>query len=276
MSYTHLTMGERKRVYDFLCTGSSSNNIAKELGRDKGTISREINRNSDSYGYLYHRDAHEAAKKRRIDKVQTKIGKDSKLKDFIIKKLGERLSPKMIAVQWGKENPGEKISKDTIYAFIYGEEGSAKKLYKLLVRAKKKRGLTPKTRKSKIKEAVSIHSRPEEINERSGPGHYEGDLIFNKGSMSKNILTMIDRYTRENFMVRNESKHTDVVIGSLIKYMKEKNINIKSVTFDNGSEFAGHKKLNELGIKTYFCDPGSPYQKGSIENLDSNPKRIIF
>jgi len=275
MEYTHLTMGERYRIFEAKCQRKTQGIIAKELGRSKSSISRELGRNSDSWGYLYAREAHERAKDRRHRKKLTKIEQDPALKAYIIEKLQEKFSPQMIAITWCKENPEKKISKESIYKFVYGDVGNKLELSKLLVRAKKKRGLRCKARKTKIKAAISIHERPQEINERKEAGHYEGDLIFNEGSMSQNILTLTDRLTRESIMIFNESKHTGVVLGNLIKHIKKTGLLIKSITFDNGSEFAGHAELNKINIKTYFCDPGKPYQKGSVENLNGVIRRYL-
>ncbi len=275
MKYTHLQRGERCRIFEARCQKKSYGRIAKEIGRDKSAVWREVKRNSDKIGYLYPHQADELTQKRRHNRCVKKINQDSSLKAFVIKHLKNRLSPKMIAAQWCKENPGKKISKSPIYDFVYSQEGHEMGLYKLLVRAKKKRGIIQKSKKPMIKNRVSIHERPQEINGRNSPGDFEGDLIFNKGSMSQNVLTLIDRVTREAVMIHNKSKHTDVVLGRLTEYIKAEKITINSITFDNGSEFAGHEQLNKLGIKTYFCDPGKPYQKGSIENLNGVVRRYL-
>lgn len=123
MKYAHLTMGERVRIFEAKKQGKSQGIIAKELGRSKSSISRELGRNSDSWGYLYPRDAHEHTKLRRHGKRLTKIERNPALKTFIIEKLQERFSPQMIAMTWRKENPGQKISKEPIYQFVYSAEG---------------------------------------------------------------------------------------------------------------------------------------------------------
>lgn len=274
MKYSHLGRGERCKIFQAKCQKKSLGSIAREIGRHKSTISREIVRNSDEVGYLYPHEADKLARKRR-SKKGLKIDSDPGLKAFIIERLQERFSPNMIAAQWRRNNPGKKISKETIYTFVYSEEGLEKELPKLLVRAKKKRGITYKASRPGIKNAVSIHNRPQQINERQKPGDYEGDLIFNEGSMSKNILTLVDRVTRESIMIHNESKHTSVVLGNLIKFIKRTGTVIHSITFDNGTEFAGHMELSKIGIKTYFCDPGKPYQKGSIENFNGIVRRYL-
>ena len=174
-----------------------------------------------------------------------------------------------------------KITAEAIYQWIYRQEydfdeaGVKIDLRKCLIRARKKRGLKRKAVKSKIKERVSIHARPVTINQRIEFGHYEGDLIFNSGSQSMNILTLTERTTRYTIMIRNDNKRSETVIDALSNYVKKTGVNIKSITFDNGSEFTEHLKLKAIGIETYFCDPGSPWQKGTCENLNGVSRRYL-
>ena len=130
-----------------------------------------------------------------------------------------------------------------------------------LVRARKKRGLKRKSSNSKMKDRMSITMRPDSINKRIERGHYEGDLIFNKGSQSKNVLTLVERTTRKAILIKNDNKCSSTVIDALVRYIRRTGIEIKSITFDNGSEFTEHSKLQVFGIKVYFCDPGAPWQK---------------
>ena len=114
-----------------------------------------------------------------------------------------------------------------------------------------------------------------DINMRKEPGHFECDLIFNSGSQSQNICTLIDRVTRKTYLIFNRNKSTTTVMNSLISRIKSEKIDVKSITFDNGTEFADHERLNKLGIDTYFCDPHSPWQKGAIENLNGILRRFV-
>ena len=148
-------------------------------------------------------------------------------------------------------------------------------LKNLLLRSRKKRGLKRKISYSKMKNRVSIHERPEEINTRLEYGHFEGDLFYNSGSQSKNALTLIERYTRFTIIIINENKRTETVIDALINYILTYKLFIRSLTFDNGSEFTDFHKLIAMGIKVYFCDPGSPWQKGSIENVNGVIRRYM-
>jgi IS30 family transposase len=276
MEYTHLTRAERNKIYESQCNKWPQGMVAANLGRSRSTVSRELFRNSDQVGYLYPHQADELARGRRQRKCGLKIDKDNKLKQFIIDNLLKRLSPKMISALWKKENPGKKICAETIYKWAYcSDDGKRLNLKKLLVRKKSNRGSKRKPKQPKIKNAVSIHKRPDEINKRQKPGDFECDLFFNKGSQSQNVCNIVDRVTRKSIMIFNKSKHSVVVLGSLMKYIKENGIYVNSITFDNGSEFADHEKLNVLGIKTYFCDPGSPWQKGSIENNNGVARRYL-
>lgn len=271
--FIQLSYHERRQIYSGICSGASQREIAKKLDRSPSTISREIRRNCDKSGYLYAGEAHEKAQKRKhINKP--KINKDAALKEYIIEGLLKHWSPLSIAARWKMET-GKSISKEAIYQWIYSVNGESLKLKRLLVRRRKKRGMNRKIKKQKIKNRVSIHNRPKNINERVEMGHFEGDLIFNKGSQSQNILTLVERVSRAAILVKNDNKKSETVIDALINKIKTLNILILSITFDNGTEFADHHKLNELGIKTYFCDPGAPWQKGSIENVNGVLRRYI-
>ena len=273
--FSQLSYHERVRIYNGLCQGKTQKTIAEMIGRQPSTISREIRRNSDHIGYCYAGEADQMAQNRR-NKNEPKISRNGELQRYLIEKIKKGWSPRAIAGRWSLEND-RKISPEAIYQWIYGKEGEALGLKKLLVRAHKKRGLRRKKPKvSKIKNRVSIHVRPEAINQRLEPGHFEGDLIFNIGSQSENVCTMIDRVTRQSILIKNKTKHTKLVVDAIIEHIKAAGISVKTMTFDNGSEFAEHERLKaELGIDTYFCDPGSPWQKGGIENLNGVSRRYF-
>ena len=272
--FEQLSYHERTKIYNGICGGLSQEEIAFSIGRPKSTVSREIRRNSDHVGYLYPRDAHELAKGRR-NKNQRKLDKSKELQKYVVSKLKERWSPGTIAGSLKIKN-GLSITKEAIYSWIYTDENpKSAELKKLLIRARKRRGLKRRSSQSKIKDRISVHARPDSINDRSEVGHYECDLIFNNESQSKNICTLVERVTRNAILIRNENKRTDTVIGSLIEYIKANKRVFKSITFDNGSEFSEHVKLREMGIDTYFCDPGAPWQKGGIENLNGLLRRYL-
>jgi IS30 family transposase len=272
-SFKQLSYHEREKIYRGLCDRRTNKEIAQMLDRPESTISREIRRNSDRIGYLWPIDATKKAEKRR-HKNKPKIINNKGLMDYIITKLHDRWSPNAIANSWNKTND-VTISKEAIYQWIYTKDAEVLKLRKLLVRAHKRRGFKRKPSGSKIKNRVSIHVRPYNINQRLEAGHYECDLMFNSGNQSKNICTFIERITRKAFLIYNENKSTQTVIDALIKRISDEGLVVKSITFDNGTEFADHSRLNELGISTYFCDPGKPWQKGGIENLNGILRRFL-
>ena len=162
---------------------------------------------------------------------------------------------------------------EAIYTFVYSNEGMALGLYKHLIKARPKRGSLcgRKVRKEMIKDRVSIHDRPERINQRSEVGHLEGDLTFLKGNKSMKVGVVVDRKTRFSQLILNQSKQTTVVMKGLFNKLAATlpESMRKSITFDNGLEFARHTLLKRcLGMDTYFCDQSSPWHKGQVEQMN--------
>ena len=261
--YIQLKERDRIRIYECLKRGLSVDEIAQEIGRHKSTIYRELQRNGDEIGYLYPREAHEQTKKRKA-RHGSKINRNPDLKDYVIEQILLGRAPVVIAGRWNKNHPNKRICSESIYQFAYHSKNIDLELWKHFPKAKKKRGLMRKKRKSgsPILHRVSIHHRPLEIENREKFGHYEADLMFNKGSQSVNTLTIIERKSRMVFLVKHNSKHSTPIIKSIEKQIGNAAL---SCTFDNGTEFSDHWKM---GIPTYFCDPGSPWQKGSVENMN--------
>ena len=277
--FSQLSYTERQKIYTGLYEGKSQQEIAALIGRHKSTISRELSRNGDHIGYLYPGKAHEMALGRRNKNIP-KLEKNKELLEFVVQCLKRKWSPNAAAGSWSKDNPEMPITDEAIYQWIYRDpyhyDGEAWiDLRKLLLRRRKNRGMRRKEPRSTIKNRVSIHERPEIISQNTEIGHYEGDLIFNSGSQSANVLTLIDRKTKHTVLIKNHNKRSTTVIGALMQRINRSALAIKSITFDNGSEFAEHSRLNYVGIKTYFCDPGSPWQKGRIENLNGVARRFL-
>jgi IS30 family transposase len=192
----------------------------------------------------------------------SKIERNSTLREYVINMLKIGWSPELVAGCWNTEHPDQTICTEAIYQYIYKPKHKKLELWKLLNKRKKKRGLVRKTRsKETIQGRVSIHNRPEEINARKEFGHYEGDLFFNKGSMSANVLVAQERVSRRVILIKQDSKHSTPTANALKEAIGS---HAKSCTFDNGTEFAEHLAL---AILTFFCDPYSPWQKGSVENV---------
>jgi IS30 family transposase len=272
--YTQITLQERVKIFNGLCAGMSRGSIAANLGRDRSSIGREISRNSDRNGYLYPQRAQERTDKRKA-KHGYMVNRIPGLKEYVVAKLYEYWSPIAIAGRWSLENPSQSITKESLYAWIYSKEGRMLGLPKLLPRGKPKRGYV-RARKSKapIPFRVSIKKRPESINQRQELGHVEADLMFNRGSQSANVLTMVDRKSRFVGLVKNESKKSKIVIDGIIDWSEKHGVN--SVTCDNGTEFSEHVQITDkLSIPVYFCAPGAPWQKGAVENMNKMLRRFL-
>lgn len=133
----------------------------------------------------------------------------------------------------------------------------------------------------KVAEQHLLNNRPNSINDRSEFGHYEGDLTFFKGNGSGNLSVLVERKSKKVFLIKNNSKRTDLVMPNIISKVKSTGATVKSITFDNGSEFRRFRSLELMGVSTYFCNPGSPWEKGQVERTNAVlhkfiPKRSNF
>jgi len=278
-SYNQLNLKEREELYKKLQTGIVKTEIARQIGRDKSTIYRELARNKDScdLGYLPDRANDMAAKRKssHAKKLDSEIG----LKNIVIDKLKLGWAPEAISGRMKLEDTPFKVCKETIYQFVYSNEGSCLNLYKYLPWQRIKRGVIfgRKPRRGVIPEATSIHERPQNINERKSFGHFEADLTFCRGEQSANIGVMVDRKSRFSLMVKNESKKANLVMKNMFNKLAElPHSKRKSATFDRGSEFVRHQLLRKhMNMKTYFCDPHSPWQKGQVEKTNALLHRYI-
>jgi IS30 family transposase len=207
------------------------------------------------------------AEERGHQKAQ-KLYKREYLKNYISERLARGWSPEQIAGRLKIEHSGVcVISHETIYKFIYSEEGKQNKLYQYL--RKKKRFRKPQiSRKNRgiIPNRVSISERPKEVEGRKTFGHWEGDLMF--GCKQKdNLITLRERKSRYIIAIKNANKKAEETAKKIIKNLKKLKEYILSLTLDNGREFSEHEAIKKaLSISTYFCEPYKSYQKGSVEN----------
>ena len=271
--YTQLKKNERVRIFEGVKRKEKIGEIASAIGRAKSTISRELKRNSDAFGYVYPEEGQARANQRKA-RHGSKVLRIKGLLEYIKEKFKSYWSPIAIAGRWSKEHPDTPITPEKIYAFIYSKEGKKLGLYKQLPRKKISRGIGRKTTKKQepVPGKISIFARPESINSRKEPGHFEADLFFNKGSMSSNVLNLVERKSRILFLVKNHSKESTHMAAIINQHLQPY---ARSVTFDNGSEFAAHHLLQKQGINTYFCTPHSPWQKGSVENANGLLRRFL-
>jgi IS30 family transposase len=271
-----LALSEREEISRGIAAGRSLRWIAASLQRAPSTISREVKRNGGRRQYRAAK-ADQAAWDRAHRPKTCKLAENRKLALIVAEKLQLEWSPDQIA-GWLKstyaDDENYQVSHETIYKtlFIQARGALKKELIQYLRRPRAMRRSRHHTQKTsdhgRISNAVSISERPAEAEDRAVPGHWEGDLLC--GSNNSQIATLVERHTRLVMLVRVPSKDTKTVIDALIKQAHKLPRELyKSLTWDRGKEVADHQRFSlDTGIKVYFCDPQSPWQRGSNENTN--------
>ena len=271
-----LTLSEREHISRGIVAGDSIRSIAMSLRRAPSTVSREIKRNGGRRRYRACR-ADQAAWERAKRPKPCKLVINRALARFVAKKLRALWSPEQIA-GWSKcaypHDEGYQVSHETIYKslFIQARGALKKELLQHLRRTRSMRRSRYKHAKDsgqgQITHTVSIRERPASVEDRAVPGHWEGDLII--GSNNSQIATLVERHTRYVMLAKVNGKDSETVINALIKQAHKLPRELyKSLTWDRGSEMANHQRFTlATDIKVYFCDPQSPWQRGSNENTN--------
>ena len=275
-SNSALNLSEREEISRGVVEGRSIRSIASSLKRAPSTVSREIRRNGGSEGYRANR-ADQAAWDRALRPKVCKLVRNRSLAHRVAIKLRQNWSPEQIA-GWLKhtypDDEANQVSHETIYRslFIQARGALKKGLMEHLRRARGMRRSRHHTQKTpihgQINDAVSISERPAAAEDRAVPGHWEGDLLF--GSNNSQIATLVERRTRYVMLAKVASKDTQTVVDALIKHAQKLPQELyRSLTWDRGKEMADHKRFTlATDIKVYFCDPQSPWQRGSNENTN--------
>ena len=276
----HFTTKERVSLANYLRIGFTYRKISKLIGKAISSISVEINRNGGLKRYKYYEaDTRAMLKKYQRKKRRKKLDFSLFLKKYVIGKLRDELSPEQISGELRVMAKGKSIiSHETIYQFIYSEEGAELGLWKhLRHRAKykypKRRSWSKRNgrRGPTIPNRVSIHSRPSRIDKKEEFGHWEADLmVFPK---NPNVLAVfVERKTKQTYSFVNNDKSAAQMKRALHAFIEQAGLeNVKSITFDNGLENVCHEEVrNEYGnvFDTYFCDPYCSWQKGLVENTN--------
>ncbi len=269
-----LSVEEREEISRELATGQSIRSIAALLMRSPSTISREINKNGGTARYRAA-VADKAAWKRAKRPKQCVLAKNSRLRRLVTRKLSEDWSPEQIS-GWLKltypDNESLRVSHETIYKSLFIQtRGLFKKEMRNHLRTKRKFRHSKKLKvmsRGGIVNGVSIRQRPASIEDRAVPGHWEGDLI--RGSKNSHIATVVERQTRFTVLVKVEGKDTKTVISALSEQMgKLPKLLKQSLTWDRGTELAAHAEFSiATNMDVYFCDPSSPWQRGTNENTN--------
>jgi len=271
-----LSLTEREEISRAVVAGQSMRLIAASLGRSPSTISREIKRNGGTAEYRANR-ADQAAWDRACRPKVCKLVRNRVLAHLVASKLRLEWAPEQIAGWLKRTYPDDEacqVSHETIYRSLFIQtRGALKK--ELLAHLRRTRGTrrsrhyTQKTDiHGRITDAVSISERPAAVEDRAVPGHWEGDLLF--GSKNSQIATLVERHSRYLMLTRIANKDSETVVNALIKHARKLPQELyKSLTWDRGSEMAGHKRFTlATDIQIYLCDPRSPWQRGSNENTN--------
>ena len=278
VSARYLSLPEREKIADLRSQGTSMQAIGRALGRSVGTISREIKRNSHPVlGYQPY-GAHRTATAARARPKDSKLAAAGDLRDYVTDKLRIRWSPEQISKLLIKDFPDDeqmRVSHETIYQALYFQaRGGLKREVKEALRTgrtRRKKQKSPEERTSRFRDPmINISERPAEVQDRAIPGHWEGDLITGAHNQSA-IATLVERTTRYVMLVHLPVDHTaESVRDGLIKTMATLPAHLRgSLTWDQGVEMAKHKAFSiATDMDVYFCDPASPWQRGSNENTN--------
>jgi IS30 family transposase len=271
-----LTLVEREEISRGLESRLSLRYIARQLQRSPSTISREVKRNGgcDVYRAVY---SDQAAWDRAHRPKPCKLACNRPLCRTISQKLQMNWSPEQIAGWLKREYPQgdhNRVSHETIYRSLFVQaRGVLKKELMQYLRSKRtiRRSRYASLKRDglgQIKDAVSIRQRPASVEDRAVPGHWEGDLIV--GSRNSYIATLVERHSRYVMLVKVANKDTESVVSALIKRSQKLPRELyKSLTWDRGKELADHKRFTmTTDIAVYFCDPQSPWQRGTNENTN--------
>lgn len=271
-----LTLPEREEISRGLATGMGPRHIAGRLGRSPSTVSREVARNGGQSRYRAT-EADKDAWGRALRPKRCRLAIHRRLRQMVATKLALDWSPEQIAGWLEQRYPGDKtmrVSHETIYRSLFIQARGVLKRQLLghlrsrrMMRRSQKATTTGQPR-GQIVDAVSIRERPAEIEDRAMPGHWEGDLL--SGARNTHIATLVERQSRFTLLVKVAGKDTVSVVKALSKQVRRLPAELRqSMTWDRGTELANHKDFTiATDVKVYFCDPQSPWQRGTNENTN--------
>jgi IS30 family transposase len=270
-----LKMAEREEISRGLVSGESVRSIARRLARSPSTVSREVARHGGRAGYRANHANYEAS----VSALRPKpcrLALNGRLRKVVASKLALEWSPEQISGWLKIRYPGDEnmqISHETIYKslFIQARGVLKKELIKHLRTGRRfryARKSASEDLRGKIPDTISIRERPAEIEDRAIPGHWEGDLLC--GTKSSQIITLVERHSRYTSLIKVADHKTENVMAALTRHARSLPKSLRrSVTWDHGKEMANHVSFSvATDVKVYFCDPSSPWQRGTNENTN--------
>lgn len=275
MGYKHLNIDERESILKMLSEQKNLTHIAELLGRNKGTISRELSRNLSSTGeYKPHLAQRYYNKRRDASKDPYLLEQNGRLRQYVRNKLKQYLAPEQITGRLEIDYPDNlqmRVSPLTIYSWIQRDKKDGGKLYKLLRQGHRKRRKKhgSQDKRGQIPDKRPISERPKAVDNREDIGHWEGDTVVGK-SHGSFVATHVERKSRYLLVGKVDDKTPESMNDTTRQlFRKIPRSKRKTMTLDNGKEFAGFKELeNSVGFCCYFADPYSSYQRGTNENTN--------
>jgi transposase, IS30 family len=271
-----LTLAEREDISRGIAGGGSLRQIAQRLRRASSTVSREVARHGGRAQYRAS-EADSQAWQSALRPKPCRLATHSQLQEIVASKLIEDWSPQQISGWLKMEYPNDpslRVSHETIYRSLFIQARGALK-QELIQHLRSKRRIRRSRHSSvhghsqgRIVDAISIRERPAEAEDRAVPGHWEGDLL--RGAGNSHVITLVERGSRFCVLIKVTGKDTATVVAALIRHVQQLPSALRrSLTWDRGLEMAQHKSFTiATDVKVYFCDPQSPWQRGSNENTN--------
>ncbi len=281
--YYQLSLEERSVIFVGLRQGLSIRAVSGMLARSPSTVSREVRRNGTRWGFRYRVGFAQHMTRQRRRHRMTVFARHPDLWPLVVERLQAGWSPQQISGRLKRmhpDDPARQISHETIYAAIYAQpRGDLRTmLIKSLRQARKRR--RPRSqgrdRRGGWPDMTPISARPEVVETRRTPGHWEGDLIIGKGQKSA-VGTMVERMSRYVILAQVENRTAAIVRRGFTRQMRNVPPLLRqSITYDRGSEMAQHKQLEAaLDLTVYFADPYSPWQRGTNENTNGLVRQYL-
>ena len=266
--YKHLSREERYQIYSLRLAKQTISEIARLLGRHRSTISRELRRGRGLRGYRAEQACSKASERAKKSRNARRV--DAKVWADVSFYLGLQWSPEQIASKL-------EVSHESVYLHVYANKAAGGQLHKNLrsQKPRRKRHLSGRDRRGQIPNRRPISERPEHIEQRRQVGHWEGDTVI--GAAHKQaIVTLVERKSGFAVLAKVSNKTTDLVRRAIEIKLKPLCSRVKTLTVDNGKEFADHQAVDQaLGIQTFFADPYCSWQRGSNENFNGLLRQYI-
>jgi IS30 family transposase len=268
MTYKHLSQAERYQIHALMKAGHDQSQIAKLLDRHKSTISRELSRNTGSRGYRPKQACEMSA-----DRAQNSRNAPT------VEPWVREAACALLCIQWSPEQIASQlpISHETVYQHVYADKAQGGTLWKHLrcQKQKRKRYASGRDRRGQIPNRRPLSERPLHIEARRQVGHWECDTVI--GASHKGaVVTMVERKSGYAVMAKVEKKTSELVSSAIVDKLQPMAARVKTLTFDNGKEFAGHAHIDQqLQSTAYFARPFASWERGSNENLNGLLRQYV-